>query len=414
MAIRRAVRALRRVVFVLSGASLAVACVAESEQAKNGSGTPTGPGTQPGAEVARQSVGPQGGTVSGGGATIDIPAGALPSDTTIVIKTVDPASVTLPKTSSLAGSVYAFEPDDVQFLKPVSITVDVDPAKHSPNGTGALVLLRSPTGANQWTVRGATNATAPSIVATTTHFSNWVASSVGEASCFFKNACMADASPGAPVGIECKVPASGGGVHCAGNAAPYECTCDGQTDVIASLEDPPGASLLSAMAVACGATCDAPPDAGPNQCTVGASCNMFTGAPPDAGQSGPGPGGWFCSTTSTTQTIHCDYTNGDSQATCYCDPSSMADAGVADASAGGGGGGGNPPATFSIPATGEPPTDAEVIDLWKSHCGGVCQSPPRRRPGDAGADAAADSGTDAAADGGIADAAPPPPIDAGK
>ncbi|MDF2696246.1 MAG: hypothetical protein K0S65_4629, partial [Labilithrix sp.] len=77
-------------------------------------------------EVARKEVGPQGGQIAGGGATIDVPAGALPANTTIVIKTVDPVAVTMPASTPLAGTVYAFEPDDLQFAKPVTVTIAID------------------------------------------------------------------------------------------------------------------------------------------------------------------------------------------------------------------------------------------------------------------------------------------------
>ena len=431
MSIRRATRTLRHGLYVCMTASFAVACVAESEQAKGpGMQTPSNPST--GTEVASKSIGAEGGSISGGGATIDIPAGALPSNTTIVIKTVDASSVTLPKSSPLAGTVYAFEPDDIEFLKPITISVAVDATKVPASGTGALVLLRSATGQNTWAVRGSALVSASTVTATTTHFSNWAAGAAAASECYKQSACGADASPGGPVGIECKVPASGGGVHCAGDKAPYTCNCDGQTDIIASLDAPPQPDMLAALAVACGAPCDAA-DAGPGQCTVSAQCSGFSStAPVDAGigpskdggggQGNPGSSGWYCSTTSTTNTLSCDYMDGTDTATCYCNPDSTTK-GPVDAGTGGGtpppGGGGNDdPGSFTIPASDTPPTSAEMVDLWKTHCAGVCQAPPRTRgPTDAGTDASGGvDGSVPVKDGGGGapiDASPPPRGDAG-
>jgi hypothetical protein len=204
-----------------------------------------------------QTVGPAGGTVSGGGATIDIPAGALPADTTITITSRAPSSVTLPTwtPTQVMGGTFAFGPDNIVFAKPVTITVGlaVNRPSHDPNAL--VVLMRSPTSANQWEPRGAGPASEDTVTAVTDHFSDWAPTLAPSSSCFAPAACAADAAAGGPVGIDCRVPASGGGVHCFGDKSPYTCTCDGQSTVLLTVDGPPSASTLSALAVACGAPC---------------------------------------------------------------------------------------------------------------------------------------------------------------
>src|SRR4051794_9334588 len=87
-------------------------------------GKPTGPVMT---EVARKEVGAAGGSVSGGGATIEIPEGAVPDGTTIVINQLTASAANLPKSSVLAGAVYSLLPDDVEFKKPVTVRLAIDP-----------------------------------------------------------------------------------------------------------------------------------------------------------------------------------------------------------------------------------------------------------------------------------------------
>ena len=75
----------------------------------------TPPSSRAEREIARKTIGQTGGTIEGEGARIIIPEGALPSDTNIIIKEIDPNDVILPLRGALAGKVYAFEPDNVTF-----------------------------------------------------------------------------------------------------------------------------------------------------------------------------------------------------------------------------------------------------------------------------------------------------------
>lgn len=67
-------------------------------------------------------VGAAGGTVSAGGATITIPAGALNQDTTITITTSSPNS-SLPESSTVQGLVFDFGPNGTTFSTPATLTL---------------------------------------------------------------------------------------------------------------------------------------------------------------------------------------------------------------------------------------------------------------------------------------------------
>jgi hypothetical protein len=124
------------------------------------------------------TVGPAGGTVSGGGMVIDIPAGALTKDEIIVIKTVADNTITPPQGSALLGSVYALEPENVTFAAPVTVSAQIDVAKRPL--VGSIVLMRSPKAANQWQALGAVPAYEWRVQASTTHFSDWALMSSSE------------------------------------------------------------------------------------------------------------------------------------------------------------------------------------------------------------------------------------------
>ncbi len=96
-------------------------------------GTPTDtetPGTTETVSVDVSAA--DGGEVSSGDgeATLSIPAGALPEDTTITVATIDPAG--LPDLSSIASPVWDFGPDGLQFLSPASLAIGVGAA--APSG----------------------------------------------------------------------------------------------------------------------------------------------------------------------------------------------------------------------------------------------------------------------------------------
>jgi len=360
--------------------------------------TATAPVTRPPSrvetEVARASIGPAGGTVSGAGATIEVPEGALEAETTIVIKTLDPLDVTLPLRGRLAGNVYAFEPDDVAFLKPVKVTVAVSPPS---SGRGIVFLLRSPKALSNWEVKGGGPATQTFVDARTDRFSDWAPVVMDEYPCLLDLAtCPADVGDG----IDCAVPAASPSVHCTGSAGAYACTCFGQTAVIATFDEVPSPSALSSLALACGTACEdldldagAEEDAsieedsgseegGTSTCEPVVSCETWTdvdggddadASEPDAEAVGPEPG-WRCTTLSTTRSLSCRHVHGTTTATCRCGPDEETPPGDDD---------GAP--EFTIAATDEPPSAESFASAWREHCTGQCIEPTL----DAGADGAA-------------------------
>ena len=77
-------------------------------------------------------VGPSGGTIGAQGVVLTIPAGALPSDTTISItEDADP----VPSGYTALSSLYSFGPDGTVFLKPVTVSFPLTSARSSPTPT---------------------------------------------------------------------------------------------------------------------------------------------------------------------------------------------------------------------------------------------------------------------------------------
>ncbi|MDB4969673.1 MAG: hypothetical protein JWN44_5362 [Myxococcales bacterium] len=121
------------------------------------------------ADMASSSalVGSGGGSVSlPDGTKVDVPAGALSSDTTITIM----ATATVPAGS--VGPAYVFGPEGQTFAKPVSITVPFVPSM-LPTGTTAanVTVMTSPVTNPTFTSLGGAPADASHITAQTPHFS---------------------------------------------------------------------------------------------------------------------------------------------------------------------------------------------------------------------------------------------------
>ena len=101
-----------------------------------------------GAPPASAVVGAAGGTVTGpNGAKVEIPPGALGSDTTIAIEATSAGSPLLPDGFSVAGRMFAFTPHGTTFKVPVTVTLPFDPASVP---AGRAPALYKTTGANQW------------------------------------------------------------------------------------------------------------------------------------------------------------------------------------------------------------------------------------------------------------------------
>jgi hypothetical protein len=72
-------------------------------------------------ELARATIGPEGGTLSGGGVSIEIPAGALPVETELRLVEVDRTLVA--GDFQQRGKAYAIEPADLHLQLPAAVTL---------------------------------------------------------------------------------------------------------------------------------------------------------------------------------------------------------------------------------------------------------------------------------------------------
>ena len=80
-------------------------------------------------ELARAVIGPDGGTISAEGISVEIPAGAVPVDTEFVINRVDDSlSVS---DFSQAGDTFAIEPADLRLFLPATVTLTGSADGHS-------------------------------------------------------------------------------------------------------------------------------------------------------------------------------------------------------------------------------------------------------------------------------------------
>jgi hypothetical protein len=313
-------------------------------------------------EVARKEIGAAGGSISGGGATIDIPEGAVEDGTTIVINQLEATEARLPKSSTLAGAVYSLLPDDVEFKKPVTVRLAIDPAKKPADGKGAIVIFRAPANTNEWTVKGATGVQGNEVVAQTTHFSWWAPAVAGDQSCL-QNRCRLDAGTarGMPEfpGMDCIVPATGPAVHCKGTgpnaSAPYECGCAGTNTVLGNYTHPPSDSEISALATQCGGVC--PPQV-QIPCSISAVCGAYEAADGDPAAIPGSTPGWTCKTTSAPFPMRCSHVPGTSSASCRCDNGKIL-----------------PLKTLSTP------TDDEMLFMWSDDCEGNCNPVLGRQDG---------------------------------
>jgi hypothetical protein len=332
-------RNLRRWIYGATLAALvAVACTSSS-----GSDT-SAPAPVAMKEIARQDIGPAGGTITGGAVTIEIPAGALTETKSISINEIDPKASALPQSTRLAGALYALLPDDVVFQKPATVTVKIDESKKRPDGKGAVVLFRAASGTNAWTAYGADQTTATTLAGKTTKLATWAATTAAESTCFL-NRCAPIIPPGPPdpsilPGLDCRVPMEGAGVHCVGRGPdkglPFECFCDGSDTILGTYQRLPPDTAISAMAAQCGGVC---PPGSESTCELGL---VF-----DPGQTGTA---WSASTTKAP-IMKCSY-DSSKGTTCSCD-------------------GGE---TFSIPSLTQLPTNNDLFSAWAGSCEGVCDT----------------------------------------
>jgi hypothetical protein len=136
-----------------------------------------------GPTAAAHTVGTNGGSVatSDSSARVDIPQGALLTDTSITITANNSAAP--PWGATEVGMQYTFGPQGLTFAKPIQVTLAFDPKK-LPAGTlpSALVVYTAPDGTAQYEALPTTVVDATHVAATTTHFStDVVAIAAGDA-----------------------------------------------------------------------------------------------------------------------------------------------------------------------------------------------------------------------------------------
>jgi hypothetical protein len=114
-------------------------------------------------------IGPGGGEVSAGGALVNIPAGALTSNTMI---SVSSSSAAAPTDTVAVGTPYVFGPEGTQFGQPVTITLAFS-SSLLPSGSSSadIIMYTAPAGSTNYDALPTTLSDASHITAQTTHFS---------------------------------------------------------------------------------------------------------------------------------------------------------------------------------------------------------------------------------------------------
>lgn len=299
---------------VFAGA-LVIAC-SSSEGGSSGSsgssGQPAVPDV-PDREIAKKEIGPEGGTLTGEAITIEVPPGAVTEKKIFAINGIAETRVGLPlRVKANKPGAYALLPDDVEFLKPVTLRITLDKAKLDEVGPGGIAAFRSEPVTNNWVKKDSKVDETKQLVVQTTHFSWWTDGSDSDASCITnRKGCNSEPTsgtdPAAPLKVDCRIPFDGKGVHCKGTGpngtAPYECRCSDTPDVIKTFQRVPDDKFIEETAKSCGATC--PPIIPPGAC-IDAKCEG--GKPGEA---------WSCKTERLGIAISCSFTPGKS-ATCAC------------------------------------------------------------------------------------------------
>lgn len=129
-----------------------------------------------GSEGAEATIGPSGGTLTLGAVALSVPAGAVTAPTTFRIRPLS-ATPSLPSSMTVVSAVFRLEPAQT-FQKPIRVTLTVDPSK-VPSGlrepTDGLLLMKAPSGTNDFLPVGAAGPEAAAVVADVTSFSDIVA-----------------------------------------------------------------------------------------------------------------------------------------------------------------------------------------------------------------------------------------------
>jgi|GEM_PF-3473735 len=279
------------------------------------------PGTEPApAEEAKQIVGAKGGTVTtpGGNASVDIPEGALPADTTISIA---PVVASPPAGTESLSDAYVFGPEGLVFLKPVTIKLAYRASALLGRPSNRVVVYSAPVGTQHYAPLSTKLADETHVAAVAMHFSTHLAAIDAAVDDAGDDASQADASTGSDCNVKCTNRFSGGGdadpdgggplnvgcdcvARCAGTT--YALTCDGnactcKTNGAQTTTTTPSGGACGDPTVArnayktgCGYPGDVPPATSP--------CKLGCTAPPsgdggDDGGGAPAPGPCGCTSS---------------------------------------------------------------------------------------------------------------------
>jgi hypothetical protein len=105
------------------------------------------------------TIGPDGGTLTAGPVTLEIPAGALDEDVTVMIE-VDPA---VEAESEGLSDIYAFTPHGLTFAEPAVVTFEHDP--------GEQPMVKWSDDGRAWSIVSSSTTTAEGTIAEIEHFS---------------------------------------------------------------------------------------------------------------------------------------------------------------------------------------------------------------------------------------------------
>jgi uncharacterized delta-60 repeat protein len=146
---------------------IVLACIFLALSACGGGGgqppDPTAPVPQP------SGIGSSGGTVSNGGASVVVPAGALTQAVQIAIEQTSAGAPALPAGVVTFGPMFAFTPHGTQFASPAAVTLPYDPAL-VPAGT-QLELYKTGASQSTWQAVPLTGTASNTVTAQITGFS---------------------------------------------------------------------------------------------------------------------------------------------------------------------------------------------------------------------------------------------------
>jgi hypothetical protein len=161
----------RFIVFALVfGATVAgVACSSSKTSGNDAGAAPPGVGQTQSVNISAAA----GGTVTVTGGSVNIPPGALAADTTITVAIKDKSQYA--HADEVAVNVFDYGPNGTKFLKPVTMTIDLQGVA-VPSGKTAMIAYYD--GAN-WQTLPDSQVSGGGVTATTTHFTPFTIVFVG-------------------------------------------------------------------------------------------------------------------------------------------------------------------------------------------------------------------------------------------